>query len=363
VRENRTPGSVRGLLGDWQSYRDCAIFTAVQFRQSVFKSSELPMATEAQPEWTRFRVGSPSTDTNWVNPDCQRLSTVYHVVHLDIALRITADGKLKAGLVFDRSKLNTERILVTWLSPNNWTGAGGFRYGNVRFAFDWEQLVQRKRYYWVESIAYGVPACRILITSNDYGDKLEEYDPTLKNGPWWYNRENNQHYWNGNYCLEIMLEQDLDIEESIGTDFVDHHPQYCSVGAAQCTSRGLRHDRASVLFVAALVGQGIDPSNLKLTQSTSLGYYQNHLHRAWVQLRNDLQRLEVAYGGPITFRHPAALPLARAICNTYSQSRQHDLSRLISLFQSEDSMTESCAAAIADHFQVTDLNTFTPCDF
>jgi len=22
VRENRTPGSVRGLLGDWQSYRD-----------------------------------------------------------------------------------------------------------------------------------------------------------------------------------------------------------------------------------------------------------------------------------------------------------------------------------------------------
>jgi len=24
VRENRTPGSVRGLLGNWQSYRDAA---------------------------------------------------------------------------------------------------------------------------------------------------------------------------------------------------------------------------------------------------------------------------------------------------------------------------------------------------
>jgi hypothetical protein len=25
VRENRTPGSVRGLLGNWQSYRDAGI--------------------------------------------------------------------------------------------------------------------------------------------------------------------------------------------------------------------------------------------------------------------------------------------------------------------------------------------------
>ncbi len=323
----------------------------------------MSMTTGSQPEWTRFRVGSPSTKTNWVNPDCQPLIAIYHVAHLDTALRITADGRLRAGLVFDKSKLNTERILVTWLSPNDWTGAGGFRYGNVRFAFEWERLIQDKRYYWVESIAYGVPACRILITSNDYMEKLEEYDPTLKNGPWWYDLENGLHYWNGNYCLEIMLEQDLDIQESIGTDFVDHHPQYCSIGSARCATRGLQRDPAGALFVAALVGQGIDPGALKLTQPTPFSYHQNDLHRAWFQLRNDLHGLEATYEGQITFGHPSALPIARAICNAYAQSRQLDLSRLINLFQSEDSMIENCAAAIADHFLVTDLNTLTPCDF
>lgn len=319
------------------------------------------MNAQPQPEWTRFKVGSPSPYTNYFKTDCQPLTAVYHVAHLDTALRITADGKLKAGLVFDRSKLNTERILVTWLSPNDWTGAGGFRYGNVRFAFEWQQLIQDKRYYWVESIAYGVAACRILITSNDYGEKFEEYDPTLKDGPWWYDLENNQHYWNGKHCLEIMLEQDLDIQEGSGTDFVKHHPTYCSVDPAQCTTRGLRRDRAAALFVAALVGQGIDPSALRLAQPDPRIHGLNHLSRAWVRLRRDLCVLETTYEGQITLGHPVTLPIARAICNAYFQSRQRDLS-LVSLFQSEDSMIESCAAAIADHFCVTDLNTFTPRD-
>jgi hypothetical protein len=69
------------------------------------------------------------------------------------------------------------------LSPNDWNA--GFRYGNVRFTFDWAALVANKKAYWVESIAYGVPACRILVTDTDRGAELVAYDPTVRNGPWW----------------------------------------------------------------------------------------------------------------------------------------------------------------------------------
>jgi len=35
VRENRTPGSVRGLLGDWQSYRDASQFQCEELQSEV----------------------------------------------------------------------------------------------------------------------------------------------------------------------------------------------------------------------------------------------------------------------------------------------------------------------------------------
>jgi hypothetical protein len=45
------------------------------------------------------------------------LSEVAHVAHIQNALSIVADGLFRPGLVSDRSKLNTTRTLVTWLSP------------------------------------------------------------------------------------------------------------------------------------------------------------------------------------------------------------------------------------------------------
>jgi len=37
VRENRTPGSVRGLSGNWQSYRDQLAFDAYKKMLSFFQ--------------------------------------------------------------------------------------------------------------------------------------------------------------------------------------------------------------------------------------------------------------------------------------------------------------------------------------
>jgi len=114
--------------------------------------------------WNQFAAGTIQ-DPNRAN-NCVPLNHVAHVAHLKAGLRIVEDRQLHADLVFDQSKLNTERIRVVWLSPNDWSNAGGFRYGNVRFLFPWDLIVEGKRYFWVESIAYGVAACRILITHN-----------------------------------------------------------------------------------------------------------------------------------------------------------------------------------------------------
>ena len=59
--------------------------------------------------------------------------------------RIAEDRRLRADLIFDKSKLKERRIRVVWLSPNDWDNDGGFRYGNVRFTYDWASLVEDKR--------------------------------------------------------------------------------------------------------------------------------------------------------------------------------------------------------------------------
>lgn len=149
-------------------------------------------------EWNKFKIGTPSIDRRSFNKDCMPFDFVNHVSHVESSKEILKRQSLVAGLVFDESKLNSERILVNWLSPNHWYN--GFRYGNICFKIPFNKSVLDYNFYWVESIAYGVEACRILITKNDY-DFLEKYDPNIPNGPWWYDKEKDKHYYNSNFCL------------------------------------------------------------------------------------------------------------------------------------------------------------------
>jgi hypothetical protein len=85
-------------------------------------------------EWTPYRIRIPKESAP-SSHDGQRLETIYHVVHLPTARRILEDGRLRAGLIYDESRLRKSRICVTWLSANTW--APGSIYGNVQFAFPW----------------------------------------------------------------------------------------------------------------------------------------------------------------------------------------------------------------------------------
>jgi hypothetical protein len=115
-------------------------------------------------EWSQYRIQIPK-DSGPSSRDGQLLETVYHVVHVPIARRILEDGHLRAGLIYDESRLQKSRICVTWLSANTWVL--GSIYGNVQFAFPWDKQI-RKRCYWVEAMTHYNPhAYRILLTDRD----------------------------------------------------------------------------------------------------------------------------------------------------------------------------------------------------
>lgn len=200
-------------------------------------------------EWSKYKV-------NESFGCCKPLDKIYHVCHTRNAVNIVSEGKIKADLVYDESKLNKDRTLVCWLSPNVWDGAGGSRYGNVGFEFDWKDICDDMNYYWVEVIDYSPKALRILVTDQDYDGKLDSYDPESKNGPWWYNRKEDQHYWNGIYCLEIMVERDLSMSEIIGVDFVSHHQHRCNL-RSPCNEKGNTWLIGGSLFIAGIVRQNI----------------------------------------------------------------------------------------------------------
>ncbi len=313
----------------------------------------------SKPPWYRFKVGSPSTNPNWVEPDCQHLTSVAHVAHVPTSIRIVEDGQLRADLVFDKSKLNTERIRVVWLSPNDWGGAGGFRYGNVRFHFDWATLVKGKRSYWVESIAYGIKACRILLTTTDYSGKLDDYDPTVGDGPWWLS-PTGEHYWNGEYCLEVMVEDDLDLALSTQVDFVKHHEKRCNLDYRTCAYCGVNDDKGGAEFSAALVSRrgSLDLPGLVVDRGKG-PRPSGSLDGAVSVLLRRISKAASGAAGAVQRSDAAAASLARGVLAAYANAGiSGDLPELAAHFATVDEVEGAVADVVADAVGLPDGDAF-----
>jgi hypothetical protein len=300
-------------------------------------------------EWVEFSVGKRST--KW-QADCQPLETVAHVSHVKSALSIVDQMAIKAGLVFDKSSLNTERILVVWLSPNDWSGAGGFRYGNIRFNFDWNEIVDGNYSYWVESIAYGIKACRILLSRNDYTSKFEVYDPTKGDGPWWHDKDNGLHYWNGNYCLEVMIESDVSIHDTKEIDFVDHHKYQCSIDPGGCPDRGLFRAQGGARFIAALAAWGNETNISRFFAKQSEVIGDSVLRSTLSVLWRHLGRAK--FEGSVALNQETAPALAKSILNFYGTDSHRQADVLASLFKSDQILLETCAQVVAEALHVSD---------
>ncbi len=303
----------------------------------------------SRPPWYRFRVCGPGGQCDQVEKLLPPLDSVAHVAHVPTALRIIEDRRLRADLVFDKSKLNTERIRVVWLSPNDWHGAGGFRYGNIRFHFEWERLISGKRVYWVESIAYGIPACRILLTDEDYSNILEPCNPTIGDGSWWAS-QSGKHYWNDNFCLEVMVEGDLDLDLVTEVSFVTHHPRYCNIDWQTCPYRGRNGDIAGAEFIAAVISRQCSLDLPGLVVEGSEGPAPSwSLYGAVNLLQMRIGRECGGVTGYVARSDPSARALARAILGSYASSGNGgDIKRLAAFFKSVDDLKGAILDVIAE---------------
>jgi hypothetical protein len=161
--------------------------TSVNYNAMAVASRQTKGAKWA--EWEKYKI-QPSTISN-----ASHLNRIGHTCHIDQAASILQDGRIKPRLVFNKSRLNKKRILVAWLSPNHWSA--GYRYGSIKFEFDFSDIVKNKRFYWVEAITkYSPAACRILIADQDRSNILNVYDPTNGDGPWYHDKKKDRHYFN-----------------------------------------------------------------------------------------------------------------------------------------------------------------------
>ena len=284
----------------------------------------------------------------------QVFSYVSHVAHVPTSIDIIKLGKIKAGIVQDKSKLKSQKILVCWVSPNDWMD--GFRYGSVRFNINWKSICEGKNYYWVEAMDdYNPKACRILITSNEHPLPLIKYNPEEGDGPWRYITKNGLHSYNTEHCLEFMIEEDVDIENEAYIDFVQHHPRCCSEDFKTCRERNLDSLKASGLFLAGLVSNraGI---NLKLfSKNLTHTTLPNAFQYAWIELLRYLREKQSdCYKGKITHDDPEAMELIRAICSAFYSNSDEKLKSLRVVFKTQSDFELSIAKLIGKEVGLED---------
>ncbi len=303
-------------------------------------------------EWRKYRVGNLSTHTNWTK-DCQPFHMVGHTSHVDSAMGIVRNGSIKPVRVYDKSKLNNSRILVVWLSPNTW--GDGYRYGGVKFDFDFRTLVEGMNFYWVETIRYEIPACRILITDQDRSDKLAEYDPTIGDGPWWFDEESYTDYYNGKCCLEFMFEREIPLSDVDNVRFVDHHKKFCSVprdNQGPCKEKGMDAGRLGAMFLSKACASNTSLAEIH-DKFLDAGLYSGGMAAA---IRCMLEKILIHnnFSGPLKETSKLAVPVGRATMNAYIVGRQDEAMKLAGKFRSLEAFMKTTAIILADCLDIED---------
>jgi hypothetical protein len=300
----------------------------------------------APPPWRKFAAGALSASTS------EPFSDIAHVTHIDLALNILRQQIIRPQLVYDESKLNTERILVCWLSPNYWHN--GFRYGNIMFSFDVDDLVRDNRCYWVESMpSYSPTACRILVTPNTYpvSSGLIPYDPKSSSGPWRFDAAQKKHYRNQKYTLEIMYEGELPLDLCTRVRFVQHHDSYCCISPTTCPDRTKTAITAGAEFVAGVIAGDIESSTLKFSIKKRGKKVPSH------ELAVALGELLVwpnnaACGGSVDADSDEGRAVARAIFAAIRRENKKERNALAQLFRSRNELITALTDLLIEKFSL-----------
>ncbi len=202
----------------------------------------------AEEEWEDYACRIPALGGRQLDRrTCSPLDQVFHVAHVADACRIIEDGRIKAGLIGDESRLRRTRTSVCLLSANYWQP--GSIYGAIQFTFRWEDIIRDRDVYWVEVMNYPNPAYRFLITDRDLSDSrfLRSYDPEIANGP--LRLRNGRWYWNETYTSEFMVDADLPLRRCIQIKSISHRADRCRLYSPNCAeaNRSIWENGAQIL--------------------------------------------------------------------------------------------------------------------
>lgn len=303
-------------------------------------------------EWSPYRIQIPKESAPSFS-DGQLLETVYHVVHLPVARRILEDGHLRAGLIYDESRLQKSRVCVTWLSANTWVF--GSIYGNVQFAFPWDKHI-RKRCYWVEAITHYKPhAYRILMTDRDLSGlkHVREYDPESSKGP--LRMRDGKWYWNNRFTSEFMIDDDIDLDDCTGFDFISHHGEICRPHGSSCRDFNRTPSSVGGRIMAFLLGHGLHSLDHVLKPRSR----RNRARRLASAVETGFDGILRALGGKkerfggVVKSESSRQAAARGALALYGSGRVTAARELIKLLKSRSVFEEALTEIVNEHFGLT----------
>jgi hypothetical protein len=278
--------------------------------------------------------------------DAVQFDEVTHIAHTKNACRIIEDGKIRSSLVYDKSKLNTHRVSVTWFSANTW-GLGSI-YGTTKFSFDWKSIIAGKKPYWVEVItSYRPHAFRILFASEPpAGSIAVPYDPKTAKGPLKFRK--GIWYRHKAYCSEFLLDSDVGISEAKEINFERHNLDRCRFGKSSCPDKGVSHDQ-SVAKVSAflLANRG---RILKLADQLTIDVkgtrrLHSNIDIAFCELADLLQRLK--YKGYVPDADAGTVKgIVESAISLFSQGNVREARKTISVLSSETGLYTAFKAIV-----------------
>jgi hypothetical protein len=273
------------------------------------------------------------------------------------AIRIFEDGRIRAGLVYDESKLNTARVTVCWVSPKEWVN--DYIYGHISFEFDWDEIVGDNKIRWVEVRTTGKRViCRFLISANDYPTSgLSEYPFKTVCGPLYRDDSSAKWYHNNLITSEYMVDTDLPLAMDKHIYFVGHHPQRCSKvkwNQGECPDKSVPSDVIGAKLLSWLIGMNRQdvqrlfhhpelPRRLNATVTEAISRLKRELVKAW--------RYEAAPPHPRDWAS-----LLRAALVAFADGQVAQLSAILALFPDKDSLNTTFWTLVETFFTYIEID-------
>jgi hypothetical protein len=301
-----------------------------------------------------YRVGAVSTRA-YHNKACYPFTEVYHYSHVDSALEIVQDGRLRGQLVADKGLFSTHRAPVVWLSPADYEAS---IYGQVRFTFALNPTPTPGHTFWVEAIEYSKPTPRLLISDPAkippaLAATLKAYDPLLRDGPWHID-STARHWWNSKQPLHFMYMSDIPLDKCKGVSFVDHRATYCARDRYACPDVSVKSDDASAEFVSGLVVRGLKKLNHAFRDPPASRNPSNSLFNAVKYEVTGQVRKQKTFSGSVKSVDASSSALARGILAAIAARRPADVTALAALFATKDDGVTATRRVVAEHFEVED---------